>query len=87
MTIGESPLFLLGLFFLTLSATHIFSVLSNTTNRFKLLSRWDENEAELFKKICRRVAQAHVGILRMNHTLQEYRKNDPKKASIDALFC
>ena len=79
MTIGQSPMFLLGLFFLTLSATHVFSVLSNTTTRVRLLSQWNETEEELFKKICGRVAQAHVGILRMFQMLQEYRNNDPKK--------
>ena len=81
-SIGQSPLFLLGLFFLTLAATHIFSVFSNNSNRFRLLSQWDDKEEELFKKICGRVAQGHVGILRLIHTLGEYRNNAPKKVSI-----
>ena len=75
-------MFLLGLFFLTLAATHIFSVFSNNNNRFRLLSQWDDREEELFKKICGRVAQGHGGILRLVHTLGEYRNNVPKKVSI-----
>ncbi len=51
MTVGQSPMFLLGLFFLTLSATHVFSVLSNTTSQFRLLSQWNDKDEELFKKI------------------------------------
>ena len=50
MTVGQSPMFLLGLFFLTLSATHVFSVLSNTTSQFRLLSQWNNKDEELLKR-------------------------------------
>lgn len=79
MRMGQSPVFLIGLFFLALAATHIFCVHSNTSNHIRILSKWDESEEEVFMKICGRVAQAHVGILRMINTLQKLRNDDSKR--------